>query len=121
MRKIYVYLLILLILSIIFCACSNDKNKPYNEIVEGKRVGDTIIYAIEKYHYDIGKYPDELNALIPLYLERIPISNYQHEFFYQKDSIDIYILMFKLDTLYNGACTYIKRLNSWDCSQAVDP
>ncbi len=81
---------------------------------EGVETGQAIIEAIERYYQDTGIYPDSLNDLIPMYLERIPETSNGHGFAYDLYD-DWYILKFPF-TRRNRVCGYSPGLDDWECT-----
>ncbi|MBT6321900.1 MAG: hypothetical protein HOJ31_06910 [Anaerolineae bacterium] len=53
------------------------------EIDEGKKQGDNIVNAIEKYYENEGDYPESLADLLPNYLDEIPVTITQKAFSYE--------------------------------------
>lgn len=86
--------------------------------------GDVIIQAIEAYHLDQGIYPLSLNDLVPQYLPVIPVTltgqAYFYRFFDAADPMadEMYWLAFRVTDQEHVTCTYLRRLEYWDCNYA---
>jgi hypothetical protein len=84
--------------------------------------GNSIIKAIEAFHTAKGQYPTTLNALVPLYLPRIPITSTGQAFFYRLFDAtsplesEVYWLSFRAVNQDHVSCTYYRRLDYWDCN-----
>jgi len=91
-----------------------------SEIREGQCKGNLILSAIENFYQDNKHYPDQLEDLVPFYLEEIPITDTGQPFIYRQTP-DIYVLLFHLTTKNGVSCAYTKRLSDWECSQGRIP
>lgn len=94
------------------------------EIADGIQRGDQIIKAIETYRAEKGIYPLSLDDLIPRYMAEIPLTVNGRLFFYRLFDTagpmapEIYWLAFRAETRANVTCTYLRRLDYWDCNFA---
>lgn len=94
------------------------------EINDGIARGNQIVQAIESYHNSQGQYPSTLDALIPAYLSGIPLTETDRPFFYRlfdgssPMASEVYWLAFRLDSRDHVTCTYLRRLDYWDCNFA---
>jgi hypothetical protein len=104
---IFCYLLIL-----ITSACTI----PVNEIRANQERAGKIIKAINSYEQDQGQFPAQLDFLVPTYLSQVPKTITGHDFIYQLDNLDGYYLSFYVKSQQNLGCSYIYRLENWDCS-----
>lgn len=64
------------------------------DVYLGKKRGETVIAAIEKYHDDKGSYPGNLQNLVPEYLAEIPKPRIAPGIFYYQGAPDDPHLMF---------------------------
>ena len=105
---------------IIICMTSCGKQQeldPVEEIRDGEQKGDRIVEALDTFYKEFGKYPDRLDILVPIYIPEIPHTLAGEDFTFKEIEGDVYYLSFpvtrkKLVT----TCSYIKRLENWDCS-----
>ena len=92
------------------------------EIRDGIERGNQIVQAIEAYHAAVGEYPADLIALVPAYLSTIPFTSNDRPYFYRLFdpagplAPEVYWLAFRLDTREHVTCTYMRRLDYWDCN-----
>ncbi|MBN2501779.1 MAG: hypothetical protein JXB38_13445 [Anaerolineales bacterium] len=92
------------------------------EIKSGKEQLEMIIQAIEQYYEDTGAYPESLDALIPDYLDEIPLTITGQQFEYGLFDHYIYIVKFEIarkrnpDTNSVWLCGYIRSSDLWECS-----
>jgi hypothetical protein len=108
---------------LLLCSCNNCyKTDRITEEKDGMEKGNQIINAVERFHFDNGKYPSDLPDLLPIYLQSIPRTITNQFFSYEIDKSDTYELTFRIACRTNlkESCTYIKRLNLWDCSVSVN-
>ncbi len=103
-------------------ATSDPTRSPVDdEINAGILIGNKIVKAIEAYHSAIGQYPASLDALLPDYMKTIPSTYTGRPYFYRLfDSSsplasEVYWVAFKLDSRDHVTCTYMRRLDYWDC------
>ncbi|HEX2698360.1 MAG TPA: hypothetical protein VHM28_11690, partial [Anaerolineales bacterium] len=93
-----------------------------HEINKGIQMGNQIVKAIEAYHTDMGFYPSDLTALMPHYLSIVPITEAGRPFFYRLFDAaspmapEVYWLAFRIDSMSHVTCTYMRRLDYWDCN-----
>lgn len=94
------------------------------EIADGIQRGNQIIKAIETYYAEKGAYPASLDDLNPRYLAEIPLTVNGRPYFYRLFEAtgpmapEIYWLAFRAETRSNVTCTYLRRLDYWDCNFA---
>ena len=94
------------------------------EINTGMETGNRIVQAIEAYRTAKGEYPSALEDLSPTFLSDIPITSTGQTYFYRlfdkNSSIvdEVYWVSFKIMNQDHAACTYFKRLETWDCDFA---
>ena len=94
------------------------------EINTGMEKGNRIIQAIEAYRTAKGEYPSVLDDLSPTFLSDIPLTSTGQAYFYRlfdKNSPlvdEVYWVSFKVINQDHVACTYFKRLETWDCDFA---
>jgi hypothetical protein len=82
----------------------------------GYQNAERIISALERYHADKGSYPDTLQTLIPVYLDKIPAApqpSYDWEY-RVKDAR--YLLTFRYVGPCMNQCTYGSDNPKWTCS-----
>lgn len=73
----------LLALTACFGGCSGQ-DRGQDRIKESSRQGDIVVAALEKYHADNGRYPKNLDELVPKYLQEMPLPTWGlREWFYQ--------------------------------------
>lgn len=89
------------------------------EIAEGKKQGDNIVNAIEKYYENEGDYPETLGDLLPNYLDEIPVTITQQTFSYELSDHFTYMLIFEIERKSTDDviwfCGYIRRYEFWEC------
>ncbi len=94
------------------------------EIKMGIEKGNQIVQAIEAYHAAKGKYPITLDELLPTYLSDIPMTLTGQAYFYRlfENSSpladEMYWVSFRAVNQDHVACTYFRRLDTWDCDYA---
>ena len=94
------------------------------EIKTGMERGDRIIQAIEAYHSAKGEYPPTLDLLLPTYLSNIPMTSTGQAYFYRLFdgssplADEAYWVSFRAINQDHVACTYFRRLDTWDCDYA---
>lgn len=94
------------------------------EIADGIARGNRIVQAIEAYHTAQGQYPPSLDALVPAYLSGIPLTEMDRPFFYRLFdgssplASEVYWLAFRVESRDHVTCTYMRRLDYWDCNFA---
>ncbi len=94
------------------------------EIDGGIETGNEIVRAIEHYYVDQGHYPAALNELVPAYLPALPVTLTGQPYFYRFfDAVhpmasERYWLAFRVIEQENITCTYLRRLEYWDCNYA---
>ena len=94
------------------------------EIKGGIATGNEIIQAIERHYLDQGHYPIVLNDLIPVYLPALPVTSTDQPYFYRffdaahPMASEGYWLAFRVVEQENITCTYLRRLDYWDCNYA---
>ena len=94
------------------------------EIEGGIATGNEIVLAIEHYYLDHGYYPAALDDLLPAYLSSIPITSMGQTYFYRffdgahPMAAEGYWLSFRVSEQENLTCTYLRRLEYWDCNYA---
>jgi len=98
---------------------------PLNqEIKTGMERGNRIIQAIEAYHFAKGEYPPALDVLLPTYLLDIPMTSTGQAYFYRLFdgssplADEVYWISFKAINQDHVACTYFRRLDTWNCDYA---
>ncbi len=98
---------------------------PVNqEMLNGILAGNQVVRAIEDYYLNNGKYPSALTDLIPAYLPGVPVTPAGQPFLYRPfDASDplaseIYWLAFRVGNEQNLTCTYMRRIEYWDCNTA---
>jgi hypothetical protein len=91
------------------------------EIADGIFRAARIIEALEAYSRDYGEYPTVLEALVPGYVPEIPMTMTGQPFvvrvFAAGDVLvdEVYWLSFRVSQPESSRCTYLKRLQYWDC------
>jgi len=92
------------------------------EVTSGITTGDKIVEAIERYYVDQGFYPATLNDLMPTYLPELPTTLTEQPYYYRMFesthpmASEIYWLSFRVIDQSNTTCTYLRRLQYWDCN-----
>ncbi|GAP06336.1 hypothetical protein ATHL_01190 [Anaerolinea thermolimosa] len=122
-RLLRIVMFLVLLLNLLGCT-RNEGFSAQEEITDGQTKGEQVVQALEKYHVDKGRYPEYLQDLIPNYLEEVPMTLAKKEFKYEGSQSDTFYLSFpvtkKKDVGSGTICTYIKRLEGWDCSQSFE-
>ncbi|QRN84086.1 hypothetical protein JR338_04900 [Chloroflexota bacterium] len=62
----------LLVICLLLVSCDNNPLHYQDELQQGQRDGDLIIAVIDVYNADQGVYPEDLDSLVPDYLDEIP-------------------------------------------------
>jgi hypothetical protein len=94
------------------------------EINSGIETGNEIVRAIERFYVDQGHYPAALNELVPTYLPALPATLTGQPYFYRffdaahPMASERYWLAFRVIEQENITCTYLRRLEYWDCNYA---
>jgi hypothetical protein len=92
------------------------------EINSGMERGNQIVDALEAFYFDQGRYPATLDELVPVYLPALPLTVTGQPYFYRLFSPsdilapEMYWLSFRVVEQENVACTYLRRLQYWDCN-----
>ncbi len=92
------------------------------EIANGIDQGNQIVKAIEAYHNAQGIYPLTLDDLVPTYLDKLPKTLTGQDFYYRLFdnggplASEVYWLAFKAVRQEHVTCTYLRRLDYWDCN-----
>ncbi len=92
------------------------------EMSTGIERGNKIIKAIEDFHNAQGTYPSTLDALVPDYFPSIPVTTTDEIYYYRlfdpsgPMASEVYWLSFRLDYKPHTICTYLRRLDYWDCN-----
>lgn len=80
----------------------------HNQVEQSKKVAEPVIAALEVYKTEHGRYPDQLQALVPGYLDAIPTLRLGPLRYYTYDE-DQFILLFRgfafLDAMYYSSDT----------------
>jgi hypothetical protein len=99
-------------------------NALADEINAGIQTGDQIVDAVEAYRLAEGQYPFVLEDLVPVFLPEIPVTGAGQEYYYRpfEESSplagELYWVAFKLASQEHATCTYLRRLDFWDCNFA---
>jgi len=94
------------------------------EIDSGIETGNEIVRAIERFYVDQGHYPAALNELLPAHLPALPVTLTGQPYFYRffdaahPMASEGYWLAFRVIEQENITCTYLRRLEYWDCNYA---
>jgi hypothetical protein len=84
-------------------------------------IGDTIVSAIEEYHADNGKYPDELNQLVPKYMVKIPdhrVGTKKWKYNRYTKSEEHFVLLFSPNPMMDYPnCQYVSLYGSWQTDE----
>jgi hypothetical protein len=94
------------------------------EINEGIQIGNQIVLAIEAHRQAEDRYPSDLRELIPSRLPEIPVTGTGQDYLYRlfdetsPMAAEIYWLAFKVTSREHTTCTYLRRLDYWDCNSA---
>lgn len=107
------------------CGCTQKgKFNAQEEIADGTTKGEQIVQALEAYHAANGRYPGQLQDLVPSYIVEVPATMAEKEYEFRLSQSDIFCLSFPVTmNAHVGSgtiCTYIKRLEVWDCSQSFE-
>jgi hypothetical protein len=98
-------------------SCGKQQPTLEGEITDGKQRGDQIVRAIEKYYIDFEVYPENLSNLIPKYLTKLPQTTAEVDYTYKQIEGDIYYVSFPVTSKeIKTTCTFIKKLEDWECS-----
>jgi hypothetical protein len=81
------------------------------------RNANKIINGLELFFEGEGYYPDNLDSLIPVYLENVPLTFTLNAFDYSLSKPDTYILFFNVSRAGKSwYCGYLRASELWDCS-----
>jgi hypothetical protein len=81
-------------------------------------IGDKIVFALKAYYKDNGEYPDELEQLIPDYLDEIPELPVGTKKWQYTGKKDLFFLLFSGNRVSNYPnCTYVSELDQWCTDQ----
>lgn len=89
-------------------------------MLDGIQRGNLIVNALDAYYKEHGNYPLSLGELVPAYINEIPVVITGQEYEYvllEPDNVwgEPYLLTFYPRTKKNVGCSYMQRLNDWDC------
>jgi hypothetical protein len=79
----------------------------------GKRQATVVLRGLESYRGDHGAYPEDLEALVPEYLSKLPLLSNGSPFDYQRLGAN-YRLTFNYTNPFPIHCTY-EPATRWDC------
>jgi hypothetical protein len=94
------------------------------EIADGISRAAPIIVALEAYYRDHGAYPSDLSMLVPDHLAVLPLTATDQPFHYRTFAsehalaTELYWLSFRVAQRRNLSCTYLRRIEYWDCNPA---
>lgn len=111
-HKILLFATLYCILVLSAPACTSTAER----ITDNQERASSIIQALSNYEQDYGCFPEQLDALIPTYLEEIPETTVGQNFVYVLESQDSYYIIFDVPGKRDLSCRYIHRWDSWDCS-----
>jgi hypothetical protein len=95
-----------------------------DEINAGIQTGNLIVQAIEAFQQAQDQYPSGLQDLVPVFMPEIPVTATGQEYFYRLFddttlmSDELYWVAFKVSLRDHVECTYLRRLDYWDCNFA---
>jgi hypothetical protein len=77
-------------------------------------LGNKIVSALEVYHVDKGEYPDELEKLVPDYINEIPVLPVGNRKWQYRGGKDNFHLLFSNNPKSNYPnCSYVSSLDEW--------
>lgn len=124
MMKIMNLLCLVFIVLVLGGCIEAKKEKGSEEVIDGQKKGDQIIQALNEYYKDFDEYPVSLDKLVPSYIDGIPRTSAGSSYSYELSKNDVYYLSFPVISNRNigtgTICTFIKRLDIWDCSQSFE-
>ena len=87
--------------------------------IEGNlQAAQPVINALENHYNDFERYPNDIEALVPHYLDAIPTLAEEQKLRYTA-AAKSYELYFEVDQ--DTACRYTSELERWDCSLTPGP
>lgn len=88
---------------------------------EGQQKADELIKALEEYKNDNGRYPSDLDILVPAYIGAIPQPSWNTQYSYEIQSNGAeFIISFDVGISIDGDyCEYSSRSQSWYCSDKI--
>ncbi len=102
---------------------TGDPASPLSqEIQDGINRGNQIVKAIEAYHSAMGNYPSAITDLMPVYMKSIPLTTTGQSYFYRlfdpasPIASEVYWLEFRAVDQDHVVCTYMRRIDYWDCN-----
>jgi hypothetical protein len=93
-------------------------------MLDGISAGNQVIRAIEDYYLNQGEFPVMLTDLVPAYMPGVPVTPagqpYTYRFFEASHPLaaERYWLAFRVSEQQNLTCTYMRRIEYWDCNYA---
>lgn len=104
--------------SIFFCSllssCYTEVGRAGGAIHYNRQQGDIIVAAINQYQEDTNMVLDDLEQLLPHYLEELPTTHNGAAFRYSQSDNDRYTLCF--GKKWPNFCCYLSNHEIWDCS-----
>jgi hypothetical protein len=90
--------------------------RPYKQ--DCINIGNTIVDALEKYRADKGKYPEQLELLVPDYLSKIPKHRVSTKKWEYRGGGENFVLLFSPNakSTYPN-CSYVSQHGEWFTDQ----
>ncbi len=88
---------------------------------EGQQKANELIKALERYKNDTGRYPSELDVLVPTYVAAIPKPTWNTQYGYEVQANGAeFIIFFDVGISVDGDyCEYSSQSQSWYCSDKI--
>ena len=100
-------------------SCQNQGETREEKIesdFKNQDAAEPILIALEEHNSNHGRYPDNLNDLIPIFLSEVPKTINGKEFEYSLDKVDRYMFCFNRYEPNLSGCCYYRYLETWDCT-----
>ncbi|MEZ4727066.1 MAG: hypothetical protein R3E79_08035 [Caldilineaceae bacterium] len=89
---------------------------------QGKQRANELLASLEKHKGKTGKYPSELNQLVPEYLPAIPHPAWRYAYTYEAcQHGEGYTLYFRQAKDADNYCGYSSKAQQWTCTDSLPP
>ncbi len=105
-RKLVLFSCLIVIL-LVSCTSKTDTR----QVSEAR--AQKIIDSLYAYELSFGTFPDQLDVLVPEYMDRIPTTARDEQFLYSVNQSVGFYLSFEIDS--HRGCTYTDKYKIWDC------
>lgn len=90
-------------------------------VQEGQARADKLLIALEQYRHDTGRYPSELNLLVPSYLPALPQPAWRWSYEYElRAEGEEFTISFEVGRNMDGDyCEYSSQTQVWQCTDSI--